>query len=162
MDESKTSITEDIHRQMHTEPWSVCYEIMLEHARDLQRELAAVKKALLQEETEHNATMEQLAALRSLSRPPDQTAELPEEPPGILTSMQREYVNALRAAAEELHNQLPEGMKHCTILVKQCKKGHGWLTATNWIDHGCPTCRSERAEQRLAEAEKAVAAREEK
>lgn len=41
--------------------------------------------------------------------------------------------NALRA-------QLPEGMKHCTIVFKSCLLGHGWLTATNWVQHGCPTC----------------------
>ena len=46
MDESKTSITEDIHRQMHTEPWSVCYEIMLEHARELEREIISLREQL--------------------------------------------------------------------------------------------------------------------
>ena len=36
--------------------------------------------------------------------------------------------------------RLPEGMRHCTILFKECEKGHGWLTATNWIQHGCTQC----------------------
>jgi hypothetical protein len=46
--------------------------------------------------------------------------------------------------AERLAAQLPNGMEHCTILFKECEKGHGWLTATNWAQHGCPTCRAER------------------
>lgn len=42
---------------------------------------------------------------------------------------------------EELEAQLPEGMKHCTIEFRECEKGHGRLTATNWVDNGCPYCR---------------------
>lgn len=41
---------------------------------------------------------------------------------------------------EQLLKQLPEGMKHCTIIAKTCKVGHSWLTATNWLEHPCPTC----------------------
>lgn len=37
--------------------------------------------------------------------------------------------------------QLPEGMKDCTIGFKECDKGHSWLVATNWTDHGCPYCK---------------------
>lgn len=40
----------------------------------------------------------------------------------------------------KLRSQLPEEMQDCTILVKQCELGHGWLTAANWVQHGCPTC----------------------
>lgn len=40
----------------------------------------------------------------------------------------------------KLLNQLPEDMKSCTIRCKECKVGHAWLTATNWVQHGCPTC----------------------
>lgn len=43
-----------------------------------------------------------------------------------------------------LLSQLPEGMKHCTIIFKECDKGHGWLTATNWVQHGCPKCEFDR------------------
>jgi hypothetical protein len=46
----------------------------------------------------------------------------------------------LRAQNEALHSQLPEGMKHCSILFRECEHGHGRLTAANWIDHGCSTC----------------------
>ncbi len=45
---------------------------------------------------------------------------------------------------ERLRSQLPEGMKHCTIIAKECEKGHGWLTATNWVQHECPHCEQNR------------------
>lgn len=44
------------------------------------------------------------------------------------------------ASHQKTLNQLPEGMRKCTILFKKCPLGHGWLTATNWVQHGCPTC----------------------
>ncbi len=53
----------------------------------------------------------------------------------------------LRAALAEKESQLPEGMKHCSILFKKCALGHGWLTAKNWVQHDCPTCRAESAEK---------------
>ncbi len=36
--------------------------------------------------------------------------------------------------------QLPEDMKDCTFRFVQCEYGHGRLTASNWIDHGCLWC----------------------
>ena len=54
--------------------------------------------------------------------------------------------------ARELERQLPDGMKHCTIVFKECDKGHGWLTATNWVQHGCPTCALEDRHKALAAA----------
>ena len=54
--------------------------------------------------------------------------------------------------ARELERQLPDGMKHCTIVFKECEKGHGWLTATNWVQHGCPTCALEELRESLAYA----------
>jgi len=54
--------------------------------------------------------------------------------------------------ARELERQLPDGMKHCTIVFKECDKGHGWLTATNWVQHGCPTCALEELRESLAYA----------
>lgn len=53
-----------------------------------------------------------------------------------------DYLAAI-AEAEQLRAQLPDGMKHCTILFKECEKGHGWLTATNWVQHCCPTCEAD-------------------
>lgn len=66
------------------------------------------------------------------------------------TDLARAEATAAKLAAAEaerdrLQKQLPESMQHCTILFKECEKGHGWLTATNWIQHGCPTCERERA-----------------
>jgi hypothetical protein len=49
-------------------------------------------------------------------------------------------IRALVESRDQAVGQLPDGMKHCTILFKECEKGHGWLTATNWVQHGCPTC----------------------
>ncbi len=53
------------------------------------------------------------------------------------------------ARIAELEAQLPEGMKNCTILFKECEKGHGRLTATNWIDHGCEYCRIAELEAKI-------------
>lgn len=60
----------------------------------------------------------------------------------------------LRAEIERLLRQLPEGMKHCTIVFRECALGHGWLTATNWAPFECPTCaiQAERARAEKAEA----------
>lgn len=77
---------------------------------------------------------------------PEDTPMTDTERKCILEAMTEQFQKLLAVAAadrvkvEELEAQLPERMKHCTILFKECEKGHGWLTATNWIDHGCPTC----------------------
>jgi len=57
----------------------------------------------------------------------------------------------------ELESQLPEGMKHCTIQFKECEAGHGWLTATNWVQHGCPTCKQRELEAEVAKWKKDAA-----
>lgn len=57
----------------------------------------------------------------------------------------------LLAANEQLLSQLPENMKHCTILFKKCAKGHGRLTATNWVDSDCLHCQIERLNAALKE-----------
>jgi uncharacterized membrane protein len=59
-------------------------------------------------------------------------------------------LDVAEAEVARLKAQLPEGMEHCTILFKECRKGHGWLTATNWIQHPCPTCEREAAEAEVA------------
>jgi hypothetical protein len=53
---------------------------------------------------------------------------------------------------EGLQRQLPEGMKECTILLRHCPVGHAWLTATNWVEFGCPTCEIQEL-QRLVPAQ---------
>ena len=67
--------------------------------------------------------------------------------------------DALREWAKGLWEQLPEQMKSCTIRLKECEKGHSWLTADNWIQYPCQICRAESAESALKEArERALAA----
>lgn len=53
---------------------------------------------------------------------------------------------------EKLLAQLPDEMKYCTILFIKCEKGHGRLTATNWIDHGCQQCEIAALHARLERA----------
>ena len=67
----------------------------------------------------------------------------------------REALPLLLAEIARLRSQLPKGMNHCTIEFRHCAKGHGWLTATNWVDFACPTCRVQELEaeiERLASA----------
>jgi hypothetical protein len=52
----------------------------------------------------------------------------------------RDSLNAAQDEAVALRAQLPEGMEHCTIRFIECPVGHGRLSATNWVDHGCGTC----------------------
>ena len=73
-------------------------------------------------------------------------------------------VKALSADVEEvgaqrdaLLKQLPDGMKHCTILFRTCKLGHGWLTAANWVQHGCPTCERDALRSLAGELAEALA-----
>lgn len=42
-------------------------------------------------------------------------------------------------------------MKHCTIVFKECERGHGWLTATNWVQHGCWVCERDHLREKLKE-----------
>lgn len=55
-----------------------------------------------------------------------------------------------------LRERLPAEMQDCTILFRECEKGHGRLTAENWVDHGCSTCEADRLRERVAELEKAI------
>lgn len=52
-------------------------------------------------------------------------------------------VICLRAEVDCLKKQLPDGMKDCTIRFIECTKGHGWLTADNWVQHSCSQCKIE-------------------
>ena len=62
-------------------------------------------------------------------------------------------IAALREELAQAKKQLPEGMQSCTILFKECPKGHGELTATNWVQHECLVCRLAQAQARIAELE---------
>ena len=52
-----------------------------------------------------------------------------------------DYIGELQGQIAALKEAIPEGMKHCKIVFRSCDLGHGWLTATNWSDFDCPTCR---------------------
>jgi hypothetical protein len=75
----------------------------------------------------------------------------------IFIAAAREDVPRLVARVRELKARLPEGMKECAILFKQCPVGHGWLTALNWVEHGCPTCALRKVEAERDEARAQVA-----
>ncbi len=56
------------------------------------------------------------------------------------------YARAQRRPPSVQSGQLPPGMEHCTILFRECLRGHGRLTASNWIDHDCWKCALDSAE----------------
>lgn len=66
----------------------------------------------------------------------------------------------LKLELDRLHSQLPDGMGHCTIVFQKCANGHGWLTATNWVQHGCSTCERDQLKAENAEYWRAVMALE--
>jgi len=66
----------------------------------------------------------------------------------------RDRIAELEAERDRLRGQLPEEMQHCTIRYLQCDKGHGRLTAANWIDHGCYVCKLESRAPAMTEAER--------
>jgi hypothetical protein len=51
-----------------------------------------------------------------------------------------DLIAKLQAENAKLRDQLPDGMKHCTIKFIECPVGHGRLTATNWVQHECFIC----------------------
>ena len=63
-----------------------------------------------------------------------------------------EYVGVVKQRDEAL-NRLPDGMKHCTIVFKQCPQGHGRLTTTNWIQYDCDWCEIEKLRDRITKLE---------
>lgn len=52
-----------------------------------------------------------------------------------------------------LKSQLPASMQNCTIQFKECEKGHGRLTATNWAVAGCYVCERERHQRVIKDLE---------
>ena len=60
------------------------------------------------------------------------------------------------AERDSLRAQLPAEMQDCTIRFLECAKGHGRLTATNWVDQGCPTCERDDLRAKLAIAVEAL------
>ncbi len=84
-------------------------------------------------------------------------ASLTNTPMGELLRAAREEIARLKDENAEMRAQLPEGMKDCTILFRECAKGHGWLTATNWVQHECPACTLELSREETRWAREDVA-----
>ena len=59
---------------------------------------------------------------------------------------------AMARERDRLLARLPDGMKGCKIILKQCEHGHHWLTAANWIDRGCFVCECNRLRSELSAA----------
>jgi hypothetical protein len=98
----------------------------IEGWRDTAKDRAATIQSLEQHVSELEKSLENVRS--------DRDAALTE------LKATKERLISCETAVETLRAQLPDGMKHCTILFKECAKGHGWLTATNWVPFGCPTC----------------------
>lgn len=65
--------------------------------------------------------------------------------------------DALQLQVRELLAQLPEEMKHCSILYEECPVGHGHLRGGNWEKHECFICDAQASKHKLAEAELEIA-----
>lgn len=64
---------------------------------------------------------------------------------------------AANERADAAQSQLPVNMADCTITYHQCDKGHGWLSATNWVKHGCFICERNAAVKALEDAREQLA-----
>jgi hypothetical protein len=82
----------------------------------------------------------------------EQMAELANQWASLRSALAAEKEAREKAERERdsMWAQLPVGMKHCSIVFMNCHLGHGWLTAKNWTETGCPTCRAEAAESEVA------------
>lgn len=116
-------------------------------ARILERELADAKAAQREAENLHSREIARIAMENSDALGlPRQMLE------SLSTWMIRlgfatghgdsfgDLLGQLEKQVIELRAQLPASMQNCTIVFKECEKGHGRLTATNWIDNGCQPC----------------------
>jgi hypothetical protein len=65
-------------------------------------------------------------------------------------------IAAREAEIAELKKQLPDEMKHCTIVFEECEKGHGGLRGTNWVKNPCPWCTIATLQAQLASAREAL------
>ena len=81
---------------------------------------------------------------------PDGDYDKPEQIQAEAEQYGLEKLFALKAEVARLKAQLPEGMEHCTILFKECAKGHGRLTAANWVPHECHWCEIEKLQAEVA------------
>lgn len=74
-----------------------------------------------------------------------------------ISRLQDEHNRELATALEDVRKQLPDGMKHCTIVFRKCPVGHGRLVGENWGDVGCPWCAVEKHLKRVYELEAELA-----
>lgn len=112
------------------------FEKLMDQWQAFSNELYAVLRGM------HDAT----ATMAKVGKAPQPAAE-------ALKAVQEQLKDAktnayLSARVMSLESQLPEGMKHCTIVCKECEKGHTRLTATNWVQHGCKQCEIEALQAR--------------
>jgi len=77
------------------------------------------------------------------------------DPQETITDLEGELIKDLRALAKAL-SRLPDEVKNCTIQLKECGRGHAWLTAANWVQHGCLVCELEAARAQCAEMRRAI------
>jgi len=75
---------------------------------------------------------------------------------GLIARKLSFHYESLEERVKELESQLPEGMQECTILFKECILGHGVLTATNWVQHGCQQCKIEKLEADKSDLRKMI------
>ena len=62
-------------------------------------------------------------------------------------------INDMWGKLGAVRKQLPESMQESTITFVECEKGHGRLTASNWVEQPiCPTCQLERTQKLLAQS----------
>jgi hypothetical protein len=95
----------------------------------LKQELARLKATVKELEGSHKSMLENFTAMRLAAGGSYDTMD---------EAVSRVF--KLKQAQADLLKQLPEGMEHCTIRFLECPKGHGRLTATNWVQHGCRQC----------------------
>ncbi len=89
----------------------------------------------------------------SAPHPPEEETLRLMSKPGYKGAMSDAASWALQTI-ESLREQLPAGMKDCKIVFLECDKGHGRLSAANWIDHGCGFCREESLREQVARLER--------
>lgn len=120
-------------------------EVFAESAGIVKRNLEDARTAALEEAAAHIETV-RLADGCRFPNGARAAQEIRALKPGHEAADEQARVWCERAGEAEaryhaLLAQLPEGMKHCTILFKSCPVGHGRLHATNWEEHGCPHCK---------------------
>jgi hypothetical protein len=96
----------------------------------------------------HNKLRAEVAAVQLLAQ--DSIADVDwlraevERKQRLLDDVEAVFLSQRDERTDRLRAQLPDEMQDCTIVFKECERGHGRLTATNWVQHECQTCENER------------------